>query len=67
MVRWCRTPSFSRNLFTANELSGWADGIAYSPRQPRKRRKAKSTGKEERAKQTTVVPAVEPVTDLTEL
>lgn len=39
MVKRCKTPSFSRSVFTANELCGWPDGIAYSPRVRKVRRK----------------------------
>ena len=38
MVKVCRTPTFSRGIFSANELSGWADGIAYTPSQIRERK-----------------------------
>lgn len=32
MVRVVRCPAFARAAFSANELSGWPDGVAFSPR-----------------------------------
>lgn len=32
MVRVVHCPSFARTAFTPNELSGWPDGVAFSPR-----------------------------------
>lgn len=31
MVRRFKVPQFARHSLSANELSGWPDGIAYSP------------------------------------
>lgn len=31
-MRVVRTPAIARSLFTANQLSGWPNGIAYAPR-----------------------------------
>ena len=31
MVRVVQTPACAGDLFTGNELSGWPDGIAYTP------------------------------------
>lgn len=41
MVRLVRVPHFSRSIFTANELCGWADGIQYTPSQVKERKLAK--------------------------
>lgn len=39
MVKVCRVPVFSKHVFSANELSGWADGIAYTPSELRERKR----------------------------
>lgn len=35
MVRVIRTPGFSRKLFSGNELSGYEDGVKYTPLEAR--------------------------------
>lgn len=40
MVRYCRTPSVARQLFSANDLSGWAlDSVPYTPTQLKRRKR----------------------------
>jgi hypothetical protein len=38
MVRVCRVDATLRSYFTANELSGWPDGISYTVNGPKKRK-----------------------------
>lgn len=39
MVKIVRTPDIAREYFTANQLSGFPNGIQYSPRELKLRRK----------------------------
>jgi len=39
MVKVCRTPAISRHIFTANELSGHPDGITYTAKELKRRKK----------------------------
>lgn len=48
MVRRFKVPGFAKSSFSANELSGWQDGIAYTPAEMKDleaERKVKSAAK----------------------
>lgn len=58
MVKVCRVPEFSRHIFSGNELSGWQDGIAYTPSEIRERKKEKAARK--RAERLAAIPVLPP-------
>ena len=39
MVRVCRVDASLRSYFTANELSGWPDGVSYSVTEKRRKKR----------------------------
>lgn len=39
MVKIVRVPAIAKKLFTANELAGYEDGIKYTPRELKLRKK----------------------------
>ena len=39
MVRICRLNAYAAKYLSANELSGWPDGVRYEPSARRKRRR----------------------------
>ena len=43
MVRIVKAPSFARNVFTDNELSGHMDGIEYTPREKKLRKRYRAS------------------------
>lgn len=64
MVKVCKVPEFSRHIFSGNELSGWADGIAYTPSEIRERKReaaAKRKAARLAAIPTLPPPEVEPL------
>lgn len=58
MVKVCRVPPFAKGIFSANELSGWQDGIAYSPSEIRERKKELLAKR--RAERLAAIPVLEP-------
>ncbi len=59
MVKVCKVPQFSRGLFTHNELSGWADGIAYTPSQLKEHKiEAARKRREKRLSEVVSIPPV---------
>lgn len=49
MVVMVKAPSFSRNVFSGNELSGWMDGVQYTTRREL-RKQIKKANKENKAR-----------------
>lgn len=59
MVKVCRVPKFSHQVFSANELSGWADGIAYTPSELRERKIAALERRRTERRKVPVLPPPE--------
>jgi hypothetical protein len=64
MVKVCRVPKFSYQVFTANELSGWSDGIAYTPQELVENRKEKQRKRKKKIQESIVVIPPPPIRKL---
>ena len=61
MVRVVQTPACAGDLFTGNELSGWPDGIAYTPTHRRRKVRRKKPSKKSSPPVKPTTPQVRPL------
>lgn len=59
MVRVVRTPSIGRKVYSANQLSGWPDGILYQPRRRKRTPKPKPVRKAQPARELVPIEPIE--------